>query len=145
MFVGIRTGRLELDELWAYVGKKQKRAKLHELEKGDQCTFGLAPVHAADQRVQQEAANHAAAVSLYVAHTHYNVCRSHESLRTSPAVAPGITDRVWTIGDLLEAALATQPIDPVVTAPDRRRMFRVVEGGRNEKLANGVNVTWIQH
>src|SRR5437588_12419759 len=24
MFVGIRAGRLELDELWAYVGKKQK-------------------------------------------------------------------------------------------------------------------------
>ena len=34
-------------------------------------------------------------------------------------------------GDLLDAALATQPIDPVVTAPDRRRTFRVIEGGKN--------------
>jgi IS1 family transposase len=39
MFVGIRTGRLELDELWAYVGKKQKRTQRHETEKGDQYTF----------------------------------------------------------------------------------------------------------
>jgi hypothetical protein len=72
--------------------------------------------------------NHAAAVSLYV--SHYNMCRVHEALRTTPAVALGIADRVWTLGDLLDAALATQPIDPVVTAPDRRRRFRVIQGGR---------------
>ena len=71
---------------------------------------------------------HAAAVSLYVAH--YNLCRVHETLRTTPAVAVGIAQRVWTIGDLLDAALATQPITPVRTAPDRRRLFRVIEGGR---------------
>jgi hypothetical protein len=71
---------------------------------------------------------HLAAVALHVAH--YNLCRSHEALRTSPAVALGIAERLWTIGDLLDAALATQPIDPVVTAPDRRRRFRVIDGGR---------------
>ena len=71
---------------------------------------------------------HAMAVSLYVAH--YNLCRVHESMRTTPAVALGIADRVWTIGDLLDAALATQPIDPVVSAPDRRKRFRVIEGGK---------------
>ncbi len=73
--------------------------------------------------------NHAAAVSLYVAH--YNLCRVHESLRTTPAVALGIAQRVWTIGDLIDAALATQPIEPVTTAPDRRKRFRVIEGGRD--------------
>jgi hypothetical protein len=31
--------------------------------------------------------NHCAAVSLYVAH--YNLCRVHETLRTTPAVALG--------------------------------------------------------
>ena len=71
--------------------------------------------------------NHCAAVSLYV--THYNLCRTHEALRTSPAVALGIADRVWTIGDLLDAALATQPAAPE-NAPDRRRQFRVIEGGK---------------
>jgi hypothetical protein len=35
------------------------------------------------------------------------------------------------MGDLLEAALATPPIDPVTTAPDRRKRFAVVEGGKN--------------
>ena len=74
--------------------------------------------------------NHAAAVSLYVAH--YNLCRVHESLRTSPAVAQGIADRVWSVGDLLDAALATQPIAPVVTAPDRRRRFQVIDGDRRD-------------
>jgi hypothetical protein len=72
--------------------------------------------------------NHATAVSLYV--THYNMCRVHEALRTTPAVALGLADRVWTIGDLLDAALATPPIEPVTTAPDRRRRFRVIEGGQ---------------
>src|SRR5436853_6028816 len=38
--VGIRTGRLELDELWAYVGKKQKRVKPQEInDKGDAWTY----------------------------------------------------------------------------------------------------------
>jgi hypothetical protein len=45
-------------------------------------------------------------------------------------MALGIADRVWTIADLLEAALATQPITPVTTAPDRRKLFRVIDGGR---------------
>ena len=71
---------------------------------------------------------HCAAVSLYVAH--YNLCRIHESLRATPAMALGIAERVWTVGDLLDAALATQPIDPVVTAPDRRKRFTVIDGGK---------------
>ena len=39
--VGIRTGRLELDELWAYVGKKQKRVRRTEnpFAVGDQYTY----------------------------------------------------------------------------------------------------------
>ena len=38
MMVGLRVGRLELDELWSYVGKKQRNAKRSEIEKGDQWT-----------------------------------------------------------------------------------------------------------
>lgn len=73
--------------------------------------------------------NHAAAVSLYV--SHYNLCRVHEALRTTPAVALGITDRVWTIGDLLDAALSVAPAGPTTTAPEWRRRFRVIEGGKS--------------
>lgn len=71
--------------------------------------------------------HHCAAISLYVAH--YNLCRVHESLRSTPGMSLGVSDRIWTIGDLIDAALATQPIDPVVTAPDRRKLFRVIDGG----------------
>jgi hypothetical protein len=55
---------------------------------------------------------------------------SIDSLRSTPVMALGIADRVWTIGDLVDAALATQPIAPVATAPDRRKRFRVIDGGR---------------
>jgi hypothetical protein len=49
-------------------------------------------------------ANHVAAVSRYVAH--FNLCRVHESLRITPAMAMGITDHIWTIGELIDAATA---------------------------------------
>jgi transposase-like protein/IS1 family transposase len=31
----------------------------------------------------------------------YNFCRMHKTLRMTPAMEAGITDRIWTIGDLL--------------------------------------------
>lgn len=71
---------------------------------------------------------HCAAISLYVAH--YNLCRVHESLRQTPAMALGVTDHVWTISELIEAALGTQPITPETTAPQRRKTFRVIDGGK---------------
>jgi hypothetical protein len=72
--------------------------------------------------------NHVAAVALYVAH--YNLCRTHEALRTTPAKAMGVADRAWTIAQLVDAALATQPIAPVPTALERRKLFRLIDGGR---------------
>jgi IS1 family transposase len=39
---------------------------------------------------------HLAAVALHVAF--YNLCRVHETLRSTPAMALGIADRVWTVG-----------------------------------------------
>jgi IS1 family transposase len=73
--------------------------------------------------------NHAAAVALYVAH--YNFCRVHETLGTTPAIALGITDHVWSIGELIDAALTAVPPNPTPTAPERRRRFRVIQGGRS--------------
>jgi IS1 family transposase len=72
--------------------------------------------------------NHVAAVALYVAH--YNLCRVHEALKMTPAKAIGVTDRAWPIGDLIDAALATQPIAPVPTAPQLRKRFTVIQGGK---------------
>ncbi|QIG92457.1 transposase [Bradyrhizobium sp. 6(2017)] len=242
MMVGIRCGRLELDEIWGYVGKKQKRVERHEINhKGDQYTFiGLAssakaiisyrtgkrdtentdlfvqdlrqrvigapeistdgfhpykmairdafngrahhgvivktysvtnlavkeaarryspaevvavsrevesgtPGHISTSYVERQnltlrmtqkrfarltngfskkLTNHAAAVSLYV--SHYNLCRVHEALRTTPAVALGIAERVWTIGDLLDAVLPLEPNRPVRVT----RNFRIIDGGK---------------
>lgn len=69
--------------------------------------------------------NHIAAVALYVAH--YNFCRVHETLRITPAMQLGVTDHIWTIGKLVDAAL-----EGVLPAPGGRRYgrFTVIDGGR---------------
>jgi len=46
--------------------------------------------------------HHCAAVALYPAH--YNFCRVHEALRITPAMQLGVTDHVWTISELIDAA-----------------------------------------
>ena len=43
--------------------------------------------------------NHEAMMALYFAW--YNFCRKHSTLKTTPAVAQGLTDHVWTIEELL--------------------------------------------
>ena len=68
--------------------------------------------------------NHRAAVSLYV--THYNLCRYHETVRCTPAMALGVTDHIWTIDELVEAATAPKPVEPEGKPAGR---FRVIDGG----------------
>jgi len=48
--------------------------------------------------------NHAASIALYFAH--YNLVRRHSSLRCTPAMASGVTSTMWSMGELLDAALA---------------------------------------
>src|SRR5467141_349899 len=45
--------------------------------------------------------NLAAAVSLHFCH--YNFCRAHQSLgpKTTPAMAAGLTDHIWTLDELI--------------------------------------------
>src|SRR4029077_14127518 len=45
--------------------------------------------------------NHRAAVALYFAW--YNFCRMHRTIRVTPAMEAGITNHIWTIGELLGA------------------------------------------
>jgi IS1 family transposase len=47
--------------------------------------------------------NHGAAVALHFAH--YNFARIHSTLRCTPAMAAGIASTVWSIDELLDAAL----------------------------------------
>src|ERR1700682_3463775 len=46
--------------------------------------------------------NHWAALACWFAF--YNFCRRHQTLRVTPAMAAGIADHIWTVGELLEAA-----------------------------------------
>src|SRR5258707_14597606 len=46
--------------------------------------------------------NHWAAVALWFAFN--NFCRVHKTLRMTPAMAAGISDHIWTVRELLEAA-----------------------------------------
>ena len=68
--------------------------------------------------------SHAVAVALYVAH--YNLCRVHEALRATPAMHIGIVDHVWTIDELVDAALGGS-----MTASQGRTVgrFTVFDGG----------------
>lgn len=43
--------------------------------------------------------NHCAAIALHF--MHYNFARVHQTLKTTPAMAAGIADRVWTIADIV--------------------------------------------
>ena len=43
-----------------------------------------------------------AAVSLHFAH--YNFARVHQTLRVTPAMEAGVSNRLWSIGDLLDCA-----------------------------------------
>jgi hypothetical protein len=43
--------------------------------------------------------NHALSVSLH--YMHYNFCRIHKTLRVTPAMAAGVTDRLWLISDMV--------------------------------------------
>ena len=54
--------------------------------------------------------NHALAVALHM--MYYNFVRIHKTLRVTPAMAAGVSDRLWEIGDivaLVEAVEAEQP------------------------------------
>jgi hypothetical protein len=90
----------------------------------DVTNSGQCPPNNCAYRLRAAHHRHAAAVSLYV--THYNLCRVHEALRTTPGVALGVADRVWTIGDLIDAVLPLEPNRPVRV----RRNFTVIDGGK---------------
>jgi IS1 family transposase len=69
--------------------------------------------------------NHCAAIALYA--THYNFCRVHETLRITPAMQLGVTDHIWSVGEMITAALSGEIQERVERAKER---FRVIQGGR---------------
>jgi hypothetical protein len=52
--------------------------------------------------------NHALSVALH--YMHYNFCPIHKTLRITPAMAAGVTDRLWGIGDIVNVLEAWEAV-----------------------------------
>ena len=62
--------------------------------------------------------NHIHALALYFAF--YNFCRIHKTLRVTPAMAAGITDRLWSLEDIVAKIDAMAP-EPAKRGPYKKR------------------------
>lgn len=86
--------------------------------------------------------NHQAAVALWIAF--YNFCCVHDTLRCTPAMALGVADHIWTIGELVRAALEPSDVPPLprprtetTLRPGYRPLVpRVIRGGKMGKPRN---------
>ncbi len=66
------------------------------------------PTNAFSKKVE----NHAHAVALHM--MYYNFVRIHSKLRMTPAMAAGVADRLWEIGDIVAL------VEDAKTAPRKR-------------------------
>ncbi len=62
--------------------------------------------------------NHIHALALYFAF--YNFCRIHKTLRVTPAMAAGITDRLWSLDDIV-AKIDAMAAPPAKRGPYKKR------------------------
>jgi IS1 family transposase len=69
----------------------------------------------------KKAENHGHSIALH--YMHYNFVRIHKTLRCTSAMAAGIADRVWSMGDIVAL------IDAAAPEPNRPRVYKV----RNSK------------
>jgi IS1 family transposase len=65
----------------------------------------------------KKATNHGHMVALYA--THYNFVRLHKTIRSTPAMAAGVTTKLWSMEDVVAL------IDAEAEAPKRPRVYKV--------------------
>ncbi len=65
--------------------------------------------------------NHIHALALYVAF--YNFCRMHKTLRMSPAMAAGVTDKLWSMEDIAER-IEARKAKPAKRGPYKPRISK---------------------
>lgn len=63
---------------------------------------------------------HANAVALHF--MYYNFVRIHASLRMTPAMAAGVTGKLWEIADIVALIEAKEAEKPVTRGPHRKRL-----------------------
>ena len=78
--------------------------------------------------------NHRAAIALQFAF--YNWCRWHEAIRCTPAMALGVADHIWTVGELVDAALSATEPAPLPT-PTRPKGMSASEAKGGQRYAQG--------
>jgi hypothetical protein len=88
-------------------------------------------------RHSKDLRQHQASTALY--YTYFNLCRVHETLKTTPAVALGVTPRGWSVGEFIDAALDRRPrfdaqSEPQEAAPPLRPRLFVIAGGKGQSL-----------
>lgn len=66
---------------------------------------------------------HANAVALHF--MYYNFVRIHASLRMTPAMAAGVTDKLWEIADIVTLIEAKEAEKPVVRGPYKKRTAEI--------------------
>jgi IS1 family transposase len=88
----IRDGRPDLDHICTSHIERQNLTMRMQMRRFTRLTNAFS----------KKLENLKAAVALHFAH--YNFCRVHSSLRVTPAMEAGISDHVWTLGELLGAA-----------------------------------------
>ncbi len=62
--------------------------------------------------------NHAHAVALFT--TYYNFVRIHKTLRVTPAMAAGVSDRLWDVSDIV-ALVEAREAPPAKRGPYKKR------------------------
>jgi IS1 family transposase len=62
--------------------------------------------------------NHMHALALYF--VHYNFCRIHKTLRVTPAMAAGVTDRLWSLEDVANV-IEAKTAKPAKRGPYKKR------------------------
>jgi len=63
--------------------------------------------------------NHAHSIALFT--TYYNFVRIHKTPRVTPAMAAGVTDRLWEIGDIVALIEAEEAEQSVKRGPYKKR------------------------
>ncbi|MGH8712842.1 MAG: IS1 family transposase, partial [Casimicrobiaceae bacterium] len=63
--------------------------------------------------------HHENALALYF--MHYNFVRLHQTLRVSPAMAAGVTDKLWSLDDVV-ALIETDEQQPRKRGPYKKRI-----------------------
>jgi IS1 family transposase len=63
--------------------------------------------------------NHVAAISLHF--MHYNFCRVHQTLGTTPAVAAGVADHVWKVSEIIDLLTEAEAGFPRARGPYKKR------------------------